>query len=89
MVWIIEFASAAAKALEKLDRSNARRIVAFLADRVASSDDPRSLGKALKGAAMSDYCRFRVGDFRIICELQDKRLVVLVVAVGHRSDIYR
>jgi mRNA interferase RelE/StbE len=60
----------------------------FLEDRIASLDDPRSTGHSLTGQ-LSGLWRYRVGDFRIICDIQDQRLVVLVVEIGHRSEIYR
>jgi mRNA interferase RelE/StbE len=55
---------------------------------VAPLDDPRSLGKTLQGR-LGEFWRFRVGDYRIICELHDKSLRVVVVRIGNRKDIYR
>ena len=60
----------------------------FLRGRVAELDDPRSLGKPLH-ASLENYWSYRVGDYRLICEIKDQKLVVLVVEIGHRSDIYR
>ncbi|WP_244518355.1 type II toxin-antitoxin system RelE/ParE family toxin [Phyllobacterium sp. OV277] len=67
----------------------ARRIITFLASRIASLDDPRQTGKGLRGAKLGSLWRYRVGDYRIICEIQDHRLVVLVIEIGHRREIYR
>lgn len=87
MAWTIEYLATARKGLEKLDRQAARRILDFMDDRVATLDDPRSIGSALVGPRR--YWRYRVGDYRIICDLQDKKLIVLVVEIGHRADVYR
>ena len=76
------------KALRKLGHTEARRIMAFLRDRVAGSPDPRRFGRPLKGH-FSEFWRYRVGDYRVICELQDETLVVLVVGIAHRRHVYR
>ncbi len=89
MAWTIEVDEQAARQLAKLDKEVARRIRNFLRDRVATLDDPRSAGKALQGQRFGSLWRYRMGDYRIVCEIQDSRLVVLVVAVGNRRDIYR
>ncbi|MET3897064.1 mRNA interferase RelE/StbE [Devosia sp. UYZn731] len=89
MAWTIEVDERAARQLSKLDRPNAVRVRNFLRDRVGVLDDPRQLGKALQGSKLGSLWRYRVGDFRIICDLQDTKLVVLVVGVGNRRDIYR
>jgi mRNA interferase RelE/StbE len=89
LAWTIEVDERAARQLGKLDRPDALRIRNFLRDRLGTLDDPRQLGKALQGSKLGNLWRYRVGDFRIICDLQDTRLVVLVVGVGNRRDIYR
>jgi len=88
LVWTIEYAETAKKQLRKLDRVAARRIVDFMDERVAESDDPRGLGKALKGLLGDLWC-YRVGDFRIFCDIQDKVLTVLVLQIGNRREVYR
>ena len=88
MAWTIDYSSDARRTLRKLDRQNAKRIVDFLDYRVAESDSPRSLGESLSGP-LSGYWKYRVGDFRLICDIQDGKLVVLVVEIGHRREIYR
>jgi mRNA interferase RelE/StbE len=65
------------------------RLTEFLHERVAKLEDPRSLGQALQGSKFGDYWRYRVGDYRIVCKIQDKKLIVLVLGIGHRSEIYR
>ena len=89
MAWTIEFAEAAAKQLLKLDRTVARRIVTFLRERVSESPDPRALGAALKGDALGKFWKYRVGDYRVIAEIRDSEIRILVVRLGHRSDVYR
>lgn len=88
MAWRIELSSSAEKSLSKLDRQTAKRIITFLRERVAAGEDPRASGKALSGPLAGRW-RYRVGDYRIVCEIEDGRLVVLVLTVGHRSEIYR
>jgi len=88
LAWTINYAESARKQLRKLDKPAARRIVEFMDQRVAPSDDPRSMGKALKGP-LGDLWRFRVGDYRIICEIQDGVLTVLVLQIGDRREVYR
>ena len=88
MAWTIEYAETAKKQLRKLDRVAARRILDFMDERIAPSDDPRELGKALKGD-LGDLWRYRVGDFRIFCDIQDKVLTVLVLQIGNRREVYR
>lgn len=82
----VEYTATALRQLRKLDRPIARRIVDYL-DEVAQLDDPRSRGKALVGDRAGVW-RYRVGDYRILCELLDAELVILALEVGHRGDIY-
>ena len=89
MAWIIKYTDSARKQLKKLDRQSAQRILDFMDDRIASSDHPRDIGKGLTGSALGAYWRYRVGDYRIICEIQDQELLVIVVQLGNRKDIYR
>ncbi len=87
MAWNVEFASKVKKQLSKLDKSDVRKILDYLKERVALQDNPRVFGKELKGN-LAGLWRYRVGNCRIICEIQDEKLVVLVVRVGHRKNIY-
>lgn len=89
MAWQIEFGDAAKKDLTKLDRPVAKRITTFLRERVAGLNDPRSVGEALKGSRLGEFWKYRVGDYRIICHLEDSQLRVLVVRVGNRREVYR
>jgi mRNA interferase RelE/StbE len=89
LAWRIEVADPARKELAKLGAMDAQRIVRFLRDRVATADDPRTLGKALKGSRFEGAWRYRVGDHRVLVDIQDQWVTVLVVAVAHRKDVYR
>lgn len=89
MVWKVELDSAAERDLDKLDPQIARRILAFLHGRVATLDDPRSIGEALKGSKLGEFWKYRVGDYRIISTIEDGALRVLVIQIGNRKEIYR
>ena len=89
MPWRVEFADSAARQLRKLDRQTARRLTSFLRERVSVAKDPRSLGAALKGDELGQFWKFRVGDLRLIAEINDKELRVLIVRRGHRREVYR
>lgn len=89
MAWQIEFDPDALKELKRLDRPVQIRLVAFLRDRLAPLDDPRSLGEALSGARLGSYWKYRVGDWRIVCDIQDQRVVVCVLRLGNRREVYR
>lgn len=89
MAWRIEFDPSAEKELAKLDRQAAQRILKFLSGRVTSLDDPRSIGEALKGSKLGMFWKYRVGDYRVIAEIQDKVLCILVVRIGNRREVYK
>jgi mRNA interferase RelE/StbE len=89
MAWIIEIDPKAEKELEKLGSVPAKRILRFLFDRLAPLENPRQLGDALSGSQLGDYWKFRVGDYRLICDIQDKTVRVVVLRVGHRRDVYK
>lgn len=89
MAWEIEFDEGAKKDLSKLDKPVASRLTNFLLKRVASLDDPREIGEALKGSRLGNFWKYRVGDYRIICDIQDSRLLVLVLRIGNRRGVYR
>jgi mRNA interferase RelE/StbE len=86
-MWTIEFDLVARRELDKLDKPIANRILKFLYQRIARLDSPQQVGKKLQGA-LSAYWKYRVGDYRIICSIEHDRLVVLVLRVGHRSQMY-
>jgi mRNA interferase RelE/StbE len=88
MKWKIEFDRAAQKELDKLDSAIVRRILKFLYRRVGNLDDPRKIGEKLRGT-LSEFWKYRVGDYRLICSLENDRLVVLVLRIGHRREVYK
>ncbi|ABB33774.1 addiction module toxin, RelE/StbE family [Geobacter metallireducens RCH3] len=88
MVWKVEIDPAARRELKKLDPQISGRVLKFLFERVARLDDPRSIGEALKGSRFGDFWKYRVGDYRIITSIEDEALVILVVRVGNRREVY-
>lgn len=89
MAWRIELTATAVRQLGKLDKNEAKRITTFLRQRLATMENPRSAGKALTGPQFGAFWRYRVGNYRIICDIQDEVLCILVIEVGNRRDIYR
>jgi mRNA interferase RelE/StbE len=89
MAYDVELSAEVDRELGKLDAQQANRILKFLHERVARLDDPRSIGEALHGSRLGEFWKYRVGDYRLICKIEDDRLVVLVLRVGHRKGIYR
>jgi mRNA interferase RelE/StbE len=89
MAWKVEFDRAAERDLDKLDPQIARRILKFLYGRVATLDDPRSIGEALKGSKLGEFWKYRVGDYRIISSIEDSAVRILVVEIGNRREVYR
>ncbi len=88
MAWTIEYAESIKKTVRKLDTQERQRIRAFLEERLASLADPRSIGKSLSGS-LAGLWRYHVGDYRIIARIEDDRMVVLVVRIGPRKEVYR
>jgi mRNA interferase RelE/StbE len=89
LAWRIEFDPAAADDLALLDRPVQKRIIKVLRERIALLDDPRSLGEALRGSELGRFWKYRIGDYRLICDIQDQVIRILVLRVGHRRDIYK
>jgi len=89
LAYEIEFDPEALKDLKKLDRPVQQRLIGFLKQRVSVLDSPRDLGEALAGARLGNYWKYRVGDWRIICDIQDRRIVVRVLRIGNRREVYR
>lgn len=81
MAWTINYSDTALKALKKMDKQNAIRIVDTLEQRIAVLDDPRVSGKALKGN-LGDLWRYRIGDYRVLCDIQDGELIILAALIG-------
>jgi mRNA interferase RelE/StbE len=88
MAYNVELSESAERELGKLDAPQAKRILKFLHQRVAKLDDTRSIGEALHGSRLGEFWKYRVGDYRLICKIEDDRLIVLVLRAGHRKEIY-
>jgi len=89
LAWTISYTGSALKQLHKLDRPTAQRLIDFLDQRIAPLTDPRSQGQALHGPTLATLWRYRVGDYRVVCEIQDGALLILVIQIGHRKGVYR
>lgn len=89
MAWLIRIEEGAKKDIAKLDRPVAKRVISFLRERLEKLDDPRSIGEALKGKKFGEFWKYRVGDIRIIARIEDNHLLILVVRVGHRKNVYK
>ena len=88
MVWTIEIARTAEKQIKKLDRPAQQSIVRFLRERLRAADNPRQWGKPPHGDKRGLW-RYRVGDYRLICDIQDEKITVLILEVAQRKDVYR
>ena len=89
MVWIIKYTESSSKQLKKLDKQTALRVLDYMDERVVVLADPRLLGENLKGPKMGEYWRHRVGDIRVICNISDGQMTVLVIEIGNRREVYR
>lgn len=89
MAYSVELSESADRELNKLDAQPRNCLLKFLHQRIAKLDNPRSVGEALHGSLLGEFWKYRVGDYRLICKIEDDRVLVLVLRVGHRKDIYR
>jgi mRNA interferase RelE/StbE len=87
MNWVCRFSESARRELFKLDRQAQKDIVAYLEQRIATKEGPRRFGKPLK-AELAGLWRYRVRDYRLICQIKDDVMIVLVISVGHRKNVY-
>jgi len=88
LAWSVEFHPAARDEFAALDRPVQRRILRFIDDRLLAAADPRQLGKALTGE-WAGHWKYRVGDWRMVARVRDERLVIYLVRIGHRREVYR
>jgi mRNA interferase RelE/StbE len=89
MAWKVELSADVDRELAKLDPPQKNRILKFLNERVERLDHPRSIGQASHGSRLGEFWKYRVGDFPLICKIEDDRLIALVPRIGHRREIYR
>lgn len=87
MSWIIEFTEEADEQLQRLDKPVRERIRKYVKE-LEKLPNPKIRAEALKGD-LGDFCKYRVGDYRLICQIYEEKLLVLVVKIGHRSKVYR
>ena len=88
MTWSVEWDDRAQRELRQLDRQVQRTILRYFSERIATDDDPRRFGKSLRHE-LQGLWRYRIGDYRAICQIENDQLVVLVLAVNHRRQVYR
>ena len=88
MTWILEFENAATKELRKLDHQTQKEILSYLRKRIATNEDPRRFGKPLS-KELAGLWRYRIRDYRVVCNIEDQKLLVLVVRVAHRKKVYK
>jgi mRNA interferase RelE/StbE len=88
LAWKVEYTKTARDQLRKLDKPIATRILDTLEKRIAGQENPRQTGKPLNGPLGEFWC-YRIGDYRLICDIQDKLISILVLQVGNRREVYR
>lgn len=88
MAWKIEISETASKHIKKLDKPVAKRIYELL-QRISSLEDPRLIGESLKGSELGEFWKYRAGDWRLICKIEDEKVVVTLVRLGHRREVYK
>jgi mRNA interferase RelE/StbE len=89
MPWKIELSAQVDRELRKLDPQQCKRILKFLHERLAPLDNPRRIGQALQGSKLGEFWKYRVGDYPLVCKIEDQQLLILVLRVGHRREVYR
>lgn len=89
MVWEIIVEDKALKVLKNLDKTIAAKIIDFMENKISTSNNPRTLGAALQGSKLGSFWKYRVGDYRIIAQILDKEVKILVVKIGNRKEVYR
>ena len=87
MTWTVEWDDRARRELRRLDRAVQRQILRYFRERIATDDDPRRFGRGLRHE-LQGLWRYRIGDYRTVCRIEDDHLVVLVLVVGHRRQVY-
>ena len=88
MKWQVELSTQAKKQLDKLDAKTAKRIADFL-ERLEERDNPRGIGEALKGSKLGDFWKYRVGDYRVIADIKDAVITIVVLKISKRDQAYK
>ena len=86
--WHVKLKGSAAKSLKSLDTGTKQRIERFIGQLI-ETDNPRSHGKALQGKRYTGLWRYRIGDYRLVCQIKDSELIILLLEIGHRKGIYK
>jgi mRNA interferase RelE/StbE len=89
LAWRIEFDPRALEELKRLDKTAQTRIIKIVRERIAPLENPRTLGQALRGEELGRYWKYRIGGYRLICDIQDETVLILVLRVGHRKEVCR
>jgi mRNA interferase RelE/StbE len=89
MAWKVRLSDRARKDLKKLDRKVATRVLRFFHERIEGGKDPRIIGAALVGSELGEFWKYRIGDWRAVCSIQDEVVIVLVLTVQQRSQVYK
>lgn len=87
MAWEIEYTASAVKTLQSLDKKIAQSIIKYLEERIATDENPRRFGEGLKGN-LTEYWKYRIGNYRVIAEIKDEKFIVIVIKLGHRRMVY-
>jgi len=88
MMYKVEYTKTAVKQLEKMDKKIATFIIAYIEEKLVGCSDPRLYGKALQGN-LRDKWRYRVGEYRILAKIKDEKVLITIIELGHRKDIYQ
>ncbi len=89
MAWKVIVDDKALKVLQKLDKPIAARIINFIENRMITAENPRIFGAALQGSELSDFWKYRIGDYRIIASINDAEITISIVKIGNRKEVYR
>ncbi len=87
-MWNIKFTEQALKSLKKIDNTSQKRINNFVVNKLLKQQDPRKFGKPLSGRYLDFWC-YRVGNYRLICNIEDKNLTIMALNIGHRKEVYK
>jgi mRNA interferase RelE/StbE len=88
MMYSVEYTKTAAEQFKKMDRKIAALIITYIEENLVNCENPRQYGKALKGG-LNDIWRYRVGEYRILAKIEDERLIIAIVEIGHHKDVYK
>ncbi len=85
----VTYNEVALRQLKKLDKQTSKRLMTWISERLIGCSNPRLWGKALQGSALGENWCYRVGDYRILCNIQDENILILIAGLGHRKEVYK